>query len=76
MELSILNMPVALVILGAAFFLAVYDKLESAGGAITMISVVLSVLGCAYAVYMGASLREAAAILMVFLIVELGVKDK
>jgi hypothetical protein len=75
-EIVILQLPVALLLYGAALFLSIYDlHYKATKGIFTIISAFLVVGTTAYAVLMGASLQEGALVLLAFLLLEMGVRN-
>ncbi len=72
----ILQIPAALVCYGLALFCNLFDrKYRASRGVMTYLSAVLAIIGTAVALLRGVSLREAAALLLVFLLLNLGVKE-
>ena len=75
-ELMILTSPAALLLCGAALFFCLFDKAARASrGWLTLLSGVLAVLAAAVDLLHGADLREAAALLTVFLLLNMGVRE-
>ena len=75
-ELVILQTPAVLLLCGAALFLCLFDKLHRASrGWLSVRSAVLAILGLGLDLLQGADLREAAAIAMVFLLLNMGVRE-
>ncbi len=75
-ELVILTSPAALLLCGAALFLCLFDKAARASrGWLTWLSGVLAMLAAAVDLLHGADLREAAALLTVFLLLNMGVRE-
>ena len=72
----IFEIPAALVCYGAALFLCLFDRFYRATrGVFTLLSAAAAVAGTAVLLLHGGSLREAAAVLMVFLLLNMGVKE-
>ena len=72
----ILQVPTALVCYGLALFCNLFDrKYHASKGILTYLSAMLAVIGTAIALLRGVSLREAAALLLIFLLLNLGVKE-
>lgn len=75
-ESVILQLPAALLLYGAAIFLRLFDRAyRDTRGSFTLLSALLAVGTTAYALLMGASLGEACAVLGLFLLLNLGVRD-
>ncbi len=75
-ELVILQSPAALLLLAGALFLCLFDKASRASrGWLSLLSVLLALLGVGADVLLGASLREAAALLTIFLLLNMGVRE-
>lgn len=75
-EFVILQNPAVLLLCGAALFLCLFDKVHSASrGWLSVLSAVLAILGLGLDLLRGADLREAAAIGMAFLLLNLGVRE-
>lgn len=78
MESVILQQPLvlALVLYGAALFLVLFDRAYRATkGVFTLISTALAAIATAYSLLMGAALWECATVLLVFLLLNMGVKE-
>ena len=76
MESVILQTPLALVFYGLALGLCLFDRhYKATNGVLTMISTALAVGATAYAILMGATLVECATVLMVFMLLNMGVKE-
>ena len=74
-EFLILQNPAALLLCGAALFLCLFEKATKAGrGWMNILSAVLALTAVGVDLLGGADLREGAAILMVFLLLNMGVK--
>lgn len=75
-ELVILQSPAALLLLAGALFLCLFEKANRAGrGWLSLLSALLAIVGVGLDLLSGASLREAAALLTVFLLLNMGVKE-
>lgn len=75
-ELVILQCPGALLLCAAAVLLCLFDKKTKASrGWLTLLSAVLAVLAAGLTLLQGAPLREAAALLTVFLLLNLEVRE-
>ena len=75
-EFVILQTPAALLLCGAALFLCLFDRARHASrGWVTLLSTALALLAVGLDLLNGADLREAAAILMVFLLLNLEVRE-
>ena len=75
-ESVILQLPVALVLYGIALALCLFDRhYKATNGILTLISTAAAVGATAYALVMGAALTECATVLMVFLLLNMGVKE-
>ena len=75
-EFLILQSPAALLLCGAALFLCLFDKASRASrGWLSLLSGLLAVMAAGLDLLMGADLREAAALLTVFLLLNMGVKE-
>ena len=76
MESVILSSPLALFFYGIALFLNLFDRnYKMTKGILTLVSCALCVGTTAYAIVIGASLWECAAVLLVFLLLNMGVKE-
>lgn len=76
MESVILQQPLALTLYGAALFFRIFDMVYKATkGRMTLISTALCIGTTAYALIMGASLWEAATVLLVFLLLNMGLRE-
>ena len=74
-EFVILQNPIVLVLCGAALVLCLFDRIKRISrGWLTVLSAVLALLAVGMDLLGGADLREAAAILMVFLLLFMGVR--
>ncbi len=75
-EFVILQVPAALLLCGAALFFCVFDKTARASrGWLSLLSGLLAMLAAWLDLMHGASLREAAALLMIFLLLNMGVRE-
>ncbi len=75
-ELVILQSPAVLLLCGAGLFLCLFDKAaRSSRGWLTFLSGFLAMLAAGLDLLNGADLREAAALLTVFLLLNMGVKE-
>ena len=75
-ELVILQTPAVLLLCGAALFLCLFDKASRASrGWLSLLSALLAMLAAGLDLLAGADLREAAALLTVFLLLNMGVKE-
>ena len=71
-EFMILKTPAALLLCGAALFLCLFDRARHASrGWFSVLSAALALLGVGVDLLHGADLREAAALLTVFLLLHL-----
>ena len=76
MESVILDSPLALFLYGAALFLNLFDRhYRASKGWLTVASAFLAVGATAYALLLGADLRECATVLLVFLLLNMGVRE-
>ena len=76
-EAVILNLPTALVLYGVALFFFLFERFYKATkGAFTVISAVFVIWGTAYSLLMGAGLWDCAAMLLVFLLLNMNVREK
>lgn len=76
MESVILFSPLALFLYGIALFLNLFDRhYRMTKGFLTIISCAVCVGATAYAIVIGASLWECATVLLVFLLLNMGVKE-
>lgn len=76
MESVILQQPLALAVYGLALALLLFDRAHHATkGVFTLISTALAVLTSAYCLVIGAGLWECATVLLVFLILNMEVKE-
>lgn len=76
MESVILSSPLALFFYGIALFLNLFDRnYKMTKGILTLVSCAFCVGATAYAIVIGASLWECATVLLVFLLLNMGVKE-
>lgn len=71
MESVILHSPFLLLIFGVALLCRLLDR----NGRLTVVSAVLAILGCAASLFAGADVWECAVVLMVFLLLNMGVRE-
>ena len=75
-ESVILQLPLVLVVYGIALALCLFDRhYKATGGVVTMVSTAIAVGATVYAILMGATLVECAVVLMIFLLLNMGVKE-
>ena len=75
-EWMILQTPVALLLCAGALFVCIFEKVSRTGrGWLSILSAVLALLGMGLNLLAGAGLREAAALLTVFLLLNMGVRE-
>ena len=75
-EWMILQTPVALLLCAGALFVCIFEKVSRTGrGRLSILSAVLALLGVGLDLLAGAGLREAAALLTVFLLLNMGVRE-
>ncbi len=76
MESVILSSPLAVFFYGIALFLNLFDRhYKLTKGWLTVVSCAVCVGATAYAILIGASLWECATVLLVFLLLNMGVKE-
>lgn len=76
MESVILQSPLALILYGIALFLNLFDRhYKMTKGVMTLVSTAVCVAATAYALVIGASMFECAAVLLVFLLLNMGVRE-
>jgi len=76
MDSLILQSPLALVLYGAALFLNLFDRrYRATNGWMTVASAFFAVGATAYALIIGAGLWECATILLIFLLLNMGVRE-
>ena len=72
----ILSSPMTLFLYGVALFLNLFDRHYRVGkGWMTVVSAFAAVGATAYALIIGADLRECATVLLSFLLLNMGVKE-
>ena len=75
-EWMILQTPVALLLCAGALFVCIFEKVSRIGrGWLSILSAVLALLAVGLDLLAGAGLREAAALLTVFLLLNMGVRE-
>jgi lysylphosphatidylglycerol synthetase-like protein (DUF2156 family) len=75
-EPVILQSPSVLLLCGAALFFCIFDISKRASrGWCTILSAILALLAAGFDLLSGADLREAAALLTVFMLLNMGVKE-
>ena len=75
-ESVILQLPMAMVLYGLALALCLFDRhYKATNGILTILSTAMAVGATAYAILMGTPLTECAVVLMVFLLLNMGVKE-
>ena len=75
-EWMILQTPAAALLCVGALFVCLFEKVSRSGrGWLSILSAVLALLAVGLDLLAGAGLREAAAILTVFLLLNMGVKE-
>ena len=73
-ESVILQLPLALLLYGTALFFCLFERrYRATRGVFFLLSAALALGACAYALIMGAGLWEAAAVLLAFLLLDMGV---
>ena len=76
MESIILSSPLAIFLYGIALFLNLFDRhYRMTGGLLTVLSCAICVGATAYAILIGASLWECATVMLIFLLLNMGVKE-
>ncbi len=76
MDSVILSSPLALLLYGAALFLCLFDRqYQASKGLFTILSAILSLAATAYSLILGAGLWEGATVLLIFLLLNMGVKE-
>ena len=76
MDSVIFQSPLALFLYGAALFLNLFDRRYRTGrGYLTLAAAFLAVGATAYALVLGAGLRECVTVLLVFLLLNMEVKE-
>lgn len=75
-EWVILQLPFVLLLYGAALFFCLFDRrYKATRGVFTILSAVLAILAAAFDLIGGAALWEAAAVLLVPLLLTMGVRE-
>jgi len=75
-ELVILQSPAVLVLCAAALFLCLFDKaMRASRGWLSLLSGFFAILAAGLDLILGADLREAVALLTVFLLLNLEVRE-
>jgi hypothetical protein len=75
-EWIILQTPAALLLCAGALFFCLFEKIRRSGhGWLSILSAVLALLAVGLDLLAGAELREAAAILTAFLLLNMGVRE-
>ena len=75
-EWVILQFPAAMALYGAALFFCLFDRVYQASkGIFTVLSAALAIFATAFLLLNGASLWEGATLLMVFLLLNMGVRE-
>ena len=76
MDSTILQLPLVMILYGVALMLCLFDRSKKAtGGLFTILSTALAVVGTVYALLMGTPLTECATVLMIFMLLNMGVKE-
>ena len=76
MDSVILTLPLAMMLYGAALMLCLFDRTRKAtGGWFTLLSTAVAVVSTVYSLLMGAPLTECATVLMIFMLLNMGVKE-
>lgn len=74
-ESVIFHLPFALVLYGSALFFCLFDnRYKASKGIFTLLSAVLALAATAYSLILGATLWEAATVLLIFLLLNMGVE--
>ena len=75
-DIVILQLPLALALYGIALVLCLFDrKHKETGGVLNLVSTAVTVGATVYAILLGATLAECAVALMVFLLLNMGVRE-
>ncbi len=75
-ESVILQLPLALVLYSIALFLNLFERhYQATKGIFVIVAAVISIAATAYSLIMGAGLWEGATVLLVFLLLNMGVKE-
>ena len=73
-ESVILQLPMALLLYGAALFFCLFERrYRATRGVFLLLSAALALGASAYALVRGASLWETAAVLLIYLLLDMGV---
>ncbi len=73
-ESVILDLPLALLLYGAALFFCLFERrYRATRGVFFLLSAALALGASAYALVRGASLWETAAVLLIYLLLDMGV---
>ena len=76
MESVILSSPMAMFLYGIALFLNLFDRhYRMTKGVLTFVSCVVCIGATLYAILIGTSLWECATVLLIFLLLNMGVKE-
>ena len=76
MESMILQLPLAMMLYGLALALFLFDRTHKAtNGLLTIVSTAAAVVATVYALLMGTALTECATVLMIFMLLNMGVKE-
>lgn len=76
MESVILQSPLVLLLLGAALFLNLFDRhYKTTRGIFTIVSAVMAIAATAWALILGGTLWECTTVLLVFLLLNMGVRE-
>lgn len=76
MESVILSSPLAIFLYGIALFLNLFDlRYQKTKGLLSVISSAICIIATVYAIRIGTSLWECATVLLVFLLLNMGVKE-
>lgn len=76
MESVIVQSPLTLLLYGIALFLNLFDRhYKMTRGIMTLISAGVCIAATAYALVIGASMWECAAVLLIFLHLNMGVRE-
>lgn len=76
MDSVILQSPLALFLYGIALFLNLFDRhYKMTQGVFTLLATAISVSATAYSILIGATAWEAATVLLIFLLLNMGVKE-
>lgn len=76
MESVILQSPLAIILYGIALFLNLFDRhYRMTRGWLTIVSAAVAIGATAYAILIGTSLWECATALLIFLLLNMGVRE-